>query len=254
MSIYQKYVDFINETQLMLPADQWYFKSDINYTYMLEHVNPKQGNEYLDIIKKKFSDFYKKNYEILIELCHLNDKYGKTKKNKFKDFTKCSPSNLRYILHSLLILEHMKKNKLNHVNVIEIGGGYGGLCLFIHKISKLYEIEINSYAIFDLLEASNLQRKYLESLEIKNVDFYQLDKYNNLNENSFLISTYAFSEIPMSIQKIYSKKIINPFTNYGFIAWNNIPVYDFVKDCVIKKEVEYPITKSNNYFVRYQPV
>ena len=58
----------------------------------------------------------------------------------------------------------------------------------------------------------------------------------------------------MSIQKIYSKKIINPFTNYGFIAWNNIPVYDFVKDCVIKKEVEYPITKSNNYFVRYQPV
>ena len=51
----------------------------------------------------------------------------------------------------------MKKYKLNNIDIIEIGG-YGGLCLFIHNIAPLYEININSYTIFDLLEPSLLQK------------------------------------------------------------------------------------------------
>merc|ERR1711991_743560 len=135
---------------------------------------------------------------------------------------RCSPTNLRYILHCLLILEEMKKNKLNYVDIIEIGGGYGGLCFFIHRIAKIYEININSYTIFDLLEASLLQEKYLNTLNVKNTYFCQLDNFANLKSNSYLVSTYAFSEIPISIQEEYSKKILNPYTNFGFIAWNSI--------------------------------
>lgn len=148
----------------------------------------------------------------------------------------------------------MKKYKLNNVDIIEIGGGYGGLCFFIHNIAPLYEININSYTIFDLLEASLLQEKYLNALNIKKTYFYQLDNFHNLKNNSFLISTYAFSEIPMSIQKEYSKKIINQKTNFGFIAWNKIPVYNFVENSIIEKEREYPLThQSQNYYVRYYP-
>ena len=221
---------------------------------MLEHVGKSHGNQYLNEIKKKFRTFYEDNLEFLIKVCHLNDKYGKTVKCNFKNFTICSPSNLRYILQSLLILEHIKKNNLNNVNIIEIGGGYGGLCLFVYKIAELYKININSYVIFDLPEASKLQKIYLDSLNIKNVECYQLDNFKDLEKDSFLVSTYAFSEIPISIQKEYISKIINPYTNFGFIAWNNIPVYDFVKDSIIEKEKEYPVSgHNNNYYVKFYP-
>ena len=251
ISIYKKYTDYIKNTQLKLLPKEWNFKSHPDYTYMLEHVNYLQGLDYLKIIKNNFSDFYKKYINYLIDLCNLNDKYGKTIKYNFQNFTKCSPTNLRYILHSLLILEDIKKYNLNSVDIIEIGGGYGGLCFYIFKIAKIYNIDIKTYTIFDLLEASKLQSVYLKSLNIENCNFYQLDNYDKLNTNSFLVSTYAYSEIPMSIQKEYSEKIINIYTKYGFIAWNNIPVYNFGNNINIEKEIEYPLTSKNNYFVRY---
>ena len=255
MSIYKKYIDFIRDTQLQLQPKDWNFKKCSSYTYMLEHVNFNQGEQCLNVINNKFNTFYKNNSEFLKNLCNLNDKYGQTKKYNFKNFMTCSPSNLRYILHSLLILEDMKKYKLNNVDIIEIGGGYGGLCFFIHNIASLFEININSYTIFDLLEASLLQEKYLNELNIKKTYFYQLDNFHNLKNNSFLISTYAFSEIPISIQKEYSEKIINQKTNFGFIAWNNIPVYNFVENSIIEKERAYPLTVfPNNYYVRYYPI
>ena len=92
-------------------------------------------------------------------------------------------------------------------------------------------------------------------MNIKKTYFYQLDNFHNLKNNSFLISTYSFSEIPISIQKEYSEKIINQKTNFGFIAWNSIPVYNFVENSIIEKERVYPLTVSpNTYYVRYYPI
>lgn len=142
----------------------------------------------------------------------------------------------------------MKKYKLNNVDIIEIGGGYGGLCFFVHSIAPLYEINITSYTIFDLLEPSLLQEKYLNALNIEKVKFCQIDNFNNLKNNSFLISNYAFSEINIELQSEYTEKIINPYTIYGFLAWNAIPVYDFVDNSIIEKE-EY----HNDCHVRYYP-
>ena len=52
----------------------------------------------------------------------------------------------------------------------------------------------------------------------------------------------------------YIDKIINPYTKFGFLTWNSIPVYNFVKNSVIEKEEEYPKTGRNNYYVRYYPI
>lgn len=255
MSLYKRYTDFIKNTQLKLKPDEWNFKNCDDYTYMLEHVDYKQGNEYLKVIKDKFNIFYKKNLDLLRILCNLNDKYGKTQKFNYPNFMDCSPSNLRYILLSLLILQDIKEHKLNSIDIIEIGGGYGGLCFFINNLAPLFEINIKSYTIFDLLEASLLQEKYLSELNIKDTNFYQLDNFPDLKDNSFLISTYAFSEISMDIQKEYTEKIINKKCKFGFVAWNNIPVYDFVENSIIDKEGEYPQTapEGTNYYVRYYP-
>lgn len=249
-SSYQKAI----EKQLLLKPEEWNFKSNRDYKSILEHCDINTGKQYLNVIKDKFKFFYDFNIDNLKHICELNDKYGSTNKYQIDDFMNCSPSNLRYILHSLLILEDMKKYKLKNVDIIEIGGGYGGLCVFIIHIAPLYGITVNSYTIFDLLEASLLQKKYLNALNIEKINCCHLDKFDNLKNDSFLISNYAFSEISLELQKQYTEKVINPYTKYGFLAWNFISVYDFVENSIIEKEKEYPQTgRGSNYYVRYYP-
>jgi len=254
MSIYQRYADYCT-TQLQLNKTDWDFKNNPNYTYMLEHVSKTQADQYLTILQQKFKTLYENNLELLQNTCKLNDLFGKTNKCDFVEFMECSPTNLRYILHSLLILQYIDDKKLNNIDFIEIGGGYGGLCVFIHKLAPLFNIKINSYTIFDLVEASQLQDKYLNAVDIDNVNCCQLENYNDMEPNSFLVSTYAFSEIPGEIQSKYIENIINPFATHGFIAWNNIPVYRFVKNSIIEYEVEYPLTSNSGYnkYVRFYP-
>lgn len=250
--IYDSYVECIKK-QFVLTPEEWSFKSDPDYRAVLEWLSPYDGYQYLDTIRSLFLFFFQQNYDFLIELCNINDKYGKTEQLYFENFTICSGSNLRYILHSVLILEDMRKYGLTEVDIIEIGGGYGGLCFFMHKISKLYNIKINSYSIFDLEEASQLQKLYLETLGIENVNVCQLYNYNNLKKDSFLISNYAFSEIDVELQKMYSRQIINPYTKFGFLTWNGIESHKFVENKNIKYENEYPQTGDINYYVRYCP-
>lgn len=252
--MYNKYTNCI-KTQLNLNAEEWDFKTNRDYCEILEHCNGTDAERYFYVILKKFKTFYESNLDNIKKICELNDTYGKTNKYYLEGFMTCSPSNLRYLLHSLLFLEDMKKHKLNNIDIIEIGGGYGGLCFFIYHIASLYEININSYTIFDLLEPSLLQKKYLNALNIRDVNCCQLDNFDNIKNDSILISNYAFSEISKELQMKYINKIINPYTKFGFLTWNFIPVYNFVKNSVIQKEKEYPQTGGgSNYYVRYYPV
>jgi hypothetical protein len=129
---------------------------------------------------------------------------------------------------------------------VEIGGGYGGLCFYLHSLAPLFNITIVSYTIFDLPDICTLQLKYTEALGIS-VSTHTLDSAWDVNPNSFLVSTYAFSELPAELRSAYSEKVLsNVF--HGFIAWNNIPLYDFV-NTTIKSEPERPLTGPNNLFV-----
>lgn len=245
-SLYEKTI-FKN---LLLDKDEWYFKSDKSYTEILEHVSFESGLKYLLLIEDKFNFIYTNNKEFIIDICYLNDKYGKTIKQNFKNFCCCSPSNIRYIFHALLILEHLIKINLNNIDIVEIGGGYGGLCLFLYKLSTLFNITINSYSIFDLNEPMKLQKKYLEIHNIP-INTISLDDENiKLNKDSFLISNYAFSEISMSLQKLYKEKVIDPFISHGFLTWNIINIYKFT-DRDITYEKEYPETGNNNLYVYF---
>jgi hypothetical protein len=224
---YEKYIEAINKN-LSLNEDQWYFKQDSHYRGVLEHVSYEIGIMYLNEIKTRYNDIFYENKNLLINLCKENDIYGKPVQSYFNDFTTCSPTNIRYILHSFLVLEYVKNNNLNNLNIIEIGGGYGGLCFFINKLSHLFNINIISYTIFDIYEASKLQELYLNKLQINNCKVFQIDNFAELNKESFLVSNYAFSEISPDLQKEYTEKILNQFVNHGFLCWNHIPVYKFI--------------------------
>ena len=251
-SPYRVLVNKIVETN----KNEWDFKSNSEYTQIQENLGKYYGNLYLQQLKKQFPKFFYKHKKYLTEVCELNDLYGKPNKRPFVSFIPCSATNLRYILHSLLILTFMSNHALNNLDIIEIGGGYGGLSLFMHKISPLFKINITSYTIIDLPEISLLQKTYLDALDMsKNMHFYNINNYKNLKENSFLISNYAYSEISIELQQEYTEKILNPYVSYGFLVWNYIEIYDFIKSKIILKEYEEPDTSHNNtnYYVTILP-
>lgn len=252
------YQDYINTIRLNLniAPEYMYFKRDISYNAILEHVSIVLGYDYLRYIQNEFNDLYTINKEYLIKLAIDNDKYGRPNKNEFYDFTNCSATNLRYIYHSFLILDYMKKNNLNNVNIIEIGGGYGGLCYYIHNMAHLYNISISSYVIFDLVEACQLQKKYLSlfNININTGDINTTEDYINLNKNSFLISNYAFSEISMEYQNLYKTRILDNYIDYGFLVWNSYDKYNFIENKDIKYEIERPQTGTINSFVYIKPL
>ena len=251
--IYERYSNYIT-TFIDLNMRDWTFKSYPDYCYMLEHVNSEQGNAYLGEIIHRFNEIYINNKQLLIDLCTTNDIYGNTTKHTFDNFTTCSPSNLRYIMHSLLALKYMKECSLSKVDIIEIGGGYGGLCFFIHKLAFVYDITINTYSIFDLENPRKLQQKYLNALGISTVNCVDMNDFQNIQPDSFLISNYAYSEIPMELQQKYTTQILNPYVSHGFLTWNAIDVYPFIKHKKIISEEEYPSTSFNNYYVRFKPL
>jgi len=246
---YNGYINWFINTDV----NEWAFKSHPAYNLILEHTGKEQGDEYLIEIQKRFSAIFNKHKYFLIDLCKTNDLYGNPYKCEFDNFTYCSPSNTRYILHAFLILSFMSECMLTTVDVIEIGGGYGGLCFFIHKLAGIFNITIKTYTMFDLPMPLLLQKKYLQKLNINNVNAVHLDNIQQLNKNSFLISNYAFSEISMDLQQKYTTQVLNPYTSHGFLTWNMIDIYEFVHNKHITKEPELPLTGENNFYVRFSP-
>jgi hypothetical protein len=147
----------------------------------------------------------------------------------------------------------MNECNLNNIDVIEIGGGYGGLCFFLYKLSHLFNIHINSYSIFDLQEPLLLQKKYLENINVNGVHFTTMDDLENIKKNSFLISNYAYSEISLDLQKKYTEKLLNPYVSHGFLTWNFIEPYHFIENKMIKTEKEYPST-GDNFYIWFTPL
>jgi hypothetical protein len=181
---------------------------------------------------------------MIIRFCQENDKYGGGEKYDF-GFIVTSPSNFRYILHAHLIFTHIKSNNMNDVNIVEVGCGYGGLCLAIHLFSNLYNINILSYNLVDLPDMINLQKIYLSNFNINNLKFHNAYDYN-IENNLFLISNYCFSEISDDNQKQYIQKLF-PKVIHGFMAWNFIPVYNFGFECKVVDE--YPLTGCYNKYI-----
>lgn len=240
--------DSIKENQF-----QWKFKSNDEYRKILEHVTKEQGEQYLIEIKK----FFEKNNDsktidlLMFELkktSTYNDMYGRPIKEEIKEFSYTSPTNLRYIFHSLLILKHIATNELDKkgINIVEIGGGYGGLCYFIIRLSKLFNVNIKSYTIFDIDSVCRLQALYLKSLNVNSISFNP----KSLRDNSFLISNYAFSEISLEKRQRYILNVIKPYISNGFLVWNFIPFYRFISK-PFEIEKEYPETGKGNLYVKF---
>lgn len=192
------------------------FRRDPVYRGVVETVQREVGHDYLYkiLLQSKALSIYfnefKKN-DLLGNPQVFTYRYGflKLKKIVF------SPTTLRYI--KVLADLQALFDSLNHMRIVEIGGGYGGQCAIITRVFRPVH-----YTIIDLEPCLKLTKRYLESLGIYGVNYVtisDLDKTYTKCGFDLVISNYAFSELSRSVQDDYATKIISGASR-GYLLCN----------------------------------
>lgn len=237
MADYDTYNNFIGSLN-----DVSNFKNDYRYTYVLEHVSQEQGNEYYKLLK------YECNLtdNIIWEFCELNDSIGNPNKYVING-KNVSPTSLRYLYHAYTAITYFGQPNLK---IVELGCGYGGLCLAINYLSSFLNVTIESYDLIDLDNAIRIQKIYLKNFQLKFTPvFHSSSTYGKDTSGNLLISSYCFSEIDKEHQVKYLE-VLFPKLSKGFITWNHIPLYDIGKN--VTSIVEKPLTGPGNLFVFFK--
>lgn len=212
------------------------------YIYGIFGLSIEHSKKYIQQIQTEFPSFNIK--EFTEEISNFN-KIGNPDIFYSHEFNlNVSPNLLRYIYHALLISKYLP----NSCNIIEIGGGYGGLCYWLQKVNK----NIKSYTILDLAISNKIQDECLKYLKTpcnfcSNVKEFKKDNNNPM----FVISNYGFSEFNSYYQQLYTDNIIK-FADAGFMIWNNWSgVYNFT-DKKLNIESERPYFEDlKNLFISF---
>ena len=257
---YENYLKEVNTEDL----SEVNFKSNAKFISILEHVSPKQGVAYLKLIEAEFPEI---TYDDIRKYVNINDKIGGSTKSIFtttkNKMIYCSPTNMRYIYHALLILTAYKDSGCKQM--VEMGCGYSGLFLAINMFQTKMDVKVGKYNMVDLPVVCTLIDNYLEI----NKDFVSIpyDIYESTNygaevpgDGLFFISNYCFSELDDNTRNQYVKTLF-PKVEHGFIVFQtcfNLPL-DSLNDMlvgktIIKSEHERPQTApahAPNWFVYF---
>jgi putative sugar O-methyltransferase len=171
------------------------FKNNSDYEPILEHVHESLGQSYYNCVEIKYPNMLK-----FLNSCSKNDEIGNPVKITYS-FGSFSPTTLRYLKVASDLSDLF--DGVENMNVLEIGGGYGGQCL----VSSMTH-GFKSWTIVDLPEVSKLQKKYLEKNKIDNVNFLSHDIVPT-EKYDLIISNYAFSECTKSMQDFYLENYFN---------------------------------------------
>ncbi|MBX3721879.1 MAG: putative sugar O-methyltransferase [Turneriella sp.] len=220
------------------------FRKNPTYKEILEHVNQDQGMKYLQLVTDKkiierFPDFKK------------NDLCGNPEVYDYPGIGSLSPTTARYIK----VLQDLKTEfkNLNGKSICEIGVGYGGQCRIINSF-----FAPRKYALVDIKPALQLAQRYLDHFPLRTELEYKTMNEMSLIENfDIVISNYAFTELPRSIQEIYFEKIIDK-SKHGYITYNEISPASFesynreeilgrIKGSRAKEEI--PVTHPKNCII-----
>jgi hypothetical protein len=193
----KNYIDICNK---ILESEELFsnFKTLPEYNVILEHVDYELGEEYLEYIKEVGEEIYNQNLNKFLE----NDLIGNPKKFLY-DGVKISPSTLRYIKNSLDLSSLCEDQKIS--KIVEIGGGYGGLCKTLSVLC-----DFDEYVNIDLPEAVKIQEKYLQNFpEVYSRNkFIPCDQLIDIFDIDLLISNYSLSELSIESQLNYYDKVI----------------------------------------------
>lgn len=180
------------------------FKTNPAYRHVLEHVSYEEGQQYLDEIKIEYKD--------KLDEVKENDSLGNPVTCEYDDVGVISPTTLRYLKNTSDIVN---KFGTSFDTVVEIGGGYGGLC----KVMSSF-VKFDQYLLIDLEECNMLSKKYLSHFDIPFMA-YQAEEIVDVEDNfDLLISNYALSECDRETQMMYIDKFLKK-ANHFYIMHND---------------------------------
>lgn len=197
-------------------------QNDSGYKRILEHLSKSDGEKYYDLIKKYFPN----ELEMLTKFSE-NDNVGNPIKHKYDNLL-INPTTLRYSYVALDIKNTF--GDLDKYNYVEIGAGYGGQ---LRALTSLYNF--NSRKLFDIPEALKMQESYLSKFNIK-CDFLTIDEDFDINDDSIVVSNYAWCELNEEYRNIYMDKIISK-CRHAYLTVYDINIEKDFKN--IKKNVTF---------------
>lgn len=199
--------------------DQWTFKSDPGYREVLEHVTPAQGIVLLEWARGQLLQL---KWSQIEALATLNDSVGQP---LIMSHLRYSPSNWRYLCHALKVWRHIESLNLPEVDIVELGGGYGGLALYVRGLAREFKTRVRTYIIVDLPEVAELQQRVANAVNVDLVAVSGLDanclatmRPHDLTPR-ILVSAYAFSEFDQDTRDWYAERLVS-YCDHGLMIWN----------------------------------
>ena len=184
------------------------FKSHPAYRHVLEHVSFEEGQKYLDQIH--LDNFFDKLDEV-----KENDSIGTPVTCEYEKIGNISPTTVRYLKNTSDIA---KRLGTSFDSIVEIGGGYGGLCKVLSSFVKFEQ-----YLLLDLEECNMLSRKYLSLFDIPTMS-YRAEEIVDVEDNfDLLISNYALSECDRETQMMYIERFVKKSDKF-YIMHNDFHV------------------------------
>jgi len=229
---------------LPLAETEWSFKSDSRYRDILEHVEPQQGEQILAALPIEFPEHVEVVRQRLPAIAAENDSIGRPFRAGYPSVpVMCSPQNLQYVFHALLLLRYLQKLGTRAPNVVEIGGGYGGMALYTFRLADLFDIDIQTYTIVDIPMVLEIQSRFCAALGItvETIDGSDANALQSLVgriESPFAFSSYGFAEFDPAMRDWYVECLLQ-YCPHGLMIWNawngwpHIPpnyVYPFLTD------------------------
>jgi hypothetical protein len=254
-------------------------KNEIQYT-LIGNATKKQkvdswtisatthGEKYLNLCKKAsinndlfqnfkhHQDFMKINLQLAneeayfsrikkddIELLQYIDKFSQNDKIGGELFNgNISCSTLRHINTIINLRKYFDICNIKNLNIVEFGGGYGGLCAVLSQI-----VLWDNYNFIEISQVEQLAKKYLYALNIKNLTFNK----NSIRNYNLFISEYAFSELEEKAFDEYIKIIKADCIYLAMNIWDNVKKKKLWEKLTLIYNMiemdEYPKTKWPNY-------
>jgi len=233
-------IDYLETCRSAVKDDEIFakFKSIQGYKNILEHVTPRQGTEYLQIAMEMGEDALLENIEQFKE----NDSIGTPDTFSYPEIGKISPTTIRYIKNVFEMATLLKDAPISRV--VEVGGGYGGLCKTLSVVC-----DFDEYILVDLPEAVKVQEKYISNFPelAKKCKFISCDELEEVKDIDLFISNYALSECDYGTQVNYYDKLINN-SKFAYIIYNLVNFNDFYYNKFTERMNEtFEFTTSKDY-------
>lgn len=219
---------YIQKCELFSNNEQAFknFKRDKDYGKILESGAEIVGIMALDSIKKfNGTNLLLENLNKFKE----NDIYGNPNLINFNyqndgfnhKLGLISSSTLRYINTCVEIREIIGNDAIR--KIVEVGGGYGGLC---KMMSVLHDFD--EYIIIDLPSVIKLCKKYIDHFEnikykVKYISCNDIESLEKIKEIDLFISDSALAECDFETQKKYTKNIAKRAI-FIYVTWNTLHV------------------------------